>query len=232
MTGLPRHLGQAFRMAAGELGMASAARLFVHELSQLGGEALVDEACDALGREYPVFDFAAHRWLSGARDPRLDPMQDPGPVVRALGGIGRLLVVGLETDALDALVPALPGVEMGLCAEPFGVEPDMRRVLANYGGALAPVTLTELGRWAGKRSALLSFVYGTDGHTAHVVATWLRVAGPDVRAQFRSLVGWDVLGTPMRLYPRWLVETACDDFSEIVGPPHRPSASSAPPVSP
>ncbi|MDI1436493.1 hypothetical protein [Polyangium sorediatum] len=225
MTSLPRHLGQAFLMAAGELGMASAARLFVRELSQIGGEALVGEACDMLGREYPVFDFVAHRWGSGHRDPTLDPILDPAPAARALEGISRLLVIGLETDALDALVTALPGVDIGLVAEPFGVEPDMRRVLANYGDAVRPVSLTEFRRWAGRRSALLTFVYGTNGHTAHVAATWLRVAGPDVRPQFRSLVGWDVLGEPMRLHPRWLVETGRDDFSALVGPPRRSTLS-------
>ena len=208
-------------MAAGELGMASAARLFVRELSQSGGDALVGEACDVLGREYPVLDFVAHRWIHGERESRLDP----APTVRALEGITRLLVVGLETDALDVFVSALPGVEIGLVAEPFGVEPDMRRVLANYHGVLQPVSLTEFRRWVGRRSALLTFVYGTDGHTAHVAATWLRVAGPDVRPQFRSLVGWDILGEPMRLYPRWLVETNCNDFSALVGSIRRSTAA-------
>lgn len=211
MSGLPEHLGQAFLMAAGELGMASAARLFVRELARLGSDDLVAAACDALGREYPVLDFIAHRWLQGDRVTRLDPSD----VQRALQGTTRLIVVGLETDALDVLVDALPGVEIGLLAEPFGVAPDFRRVLANFGGAIRSVDLEGFRRWAGKRSALLTFVYGTDGHVAHVATTWLRVSGPDVRTQFRSLVAWDVLGEQMRLYPRWLVETSCDDFSVI-----------------
>lgn len=211
MSRLPGHLGQAFLMAAGELGMASAARLFVRELAALGGDELVAEACDSYGREYPVLDFVAHRWLQGERTFRLDLAQ----VSRALEGIKRLVVVGLETDELDGLVQALPGVEIGLVAEPFGVAPDMRRVLANFQGAIASVDLADFRRWAGKRSAILTFLYGTDGHIAHVAATWLRVSGPDVRAQFRSLVAWDVLGEPMRLYPRWLIETSCEDFSTI-----------------
>lgn len=211
MSRLPGHLGQAFLMAAGELGMASAARLFVRELAQLGGDELVAESCDVFGREYPVLDFVAHRWLEGDRDSRLDTTE----VLRALDGIKRLVVVGFETDALDTLVKALPDVEMGLVAEPFGVTPDMRRVLANFQGSLVSVPLSDFRRWAGKRSALLTFVYGTDGHIAHVASTWLRVSGPDVRAQFRSLVAWDVLGEPMRLYPRWLIETSCEDFSVI-----------------
>lgn len=211
MSRLPAHLGQAFLLAAGELGMASAARLFVRELVQLGGDALVAEAGDVFGREYPVLDFVAHQWLEEHREVGLDVTH----VQSVLAGITRLVVVGLETDALDRLVVALPGVEMGIIAEPFGVAPDMRRVLANFGGAIRTVDLADFRRWAGKRSALLTFVYGTDGHAAHVSATWLRVSGPDVRPQFRALIGWDVLGRPMPLYPRRLVETSCDDFSVI-----------------
>lgn len=211
MSRLPGHLGQAFLMASGELGMASAAHLFVRQLAQLGGDELVAEACDAFGREYPVLDAIAHEWLEGHRASTLDVTH----VARALEGITRLVIVGLEVDALDALVDALPNVEMGLVAEPFGIAPDMRRVLANFGGTLRAVDLADFRRWAGKRSALLTFVYGTDGHSAHVATTWLRVSGPDVRSQFRTLIGWDVLDQPMRLYPRWLVETSCDDFSVI-----------------
>lgn len=211
MSRLPGHLGQAFLMAAGELGMASAARLFVRELATLGGDELVTEACDSYGREYPVLDFIAHRWLHGDRTAHLDSEQ----VSRALDGIKRLVVVGLETDELDGLVQVLPGVQIGLVAEPFGVAPDMRRILANFEGAIESLELADFRRWAGKRSAILTFLYGTDGHIAHVAATWLRVSGPDIRTQFRSLVAWDVLGEPMRLYPRWLIETSCDDFSII-----------------
>lgn len=213
MTELPPALGQAFYMAATELGMCSAARLFVRELARAGGDDLVRAASDEIGRSYPVFDFVAGRFVEGDRDPRADP----GPVLAALGGVARLLVVGLEADFLDALVPALEGVELGLITESGGVEPEWRRVLANYGGRVEPVGLSEIQRWAGRRSALLAFVYGTDGHTAHVPATWLRVSGPDVRANFRSLTGWDILGRPMSVYPRWLVAASCEDFSRLVG---------------
>lgn len=211
MSRLPSHLGQAFLMAAGELGMASAARLFVRELAAIGGDELVAEACDSYGREFPVLDFVAHRWLQGDRNFSRNLTQ----VFQALEGTKRLIVVGLETDELDGLVQALPGIEIGLVAEPFGVAPDMRRVLANFQGAIVSVDLADFRRWAGKRSAILTFLYGTDGHVAHVAATWLRVSGADVRAQFRTLVAWDVLGEPMRLYPRWLIETSCEDFSTI-----------------
>ncbi|WP_437595750.1 hypothetical protein WMF28_24550 [Sorangium sp. So ce590] len=211
---LPPALGQAFRMVAAELGMRSAARLFLRELMGAGGAPLVGEARDQLGREFPVLDFVAEQWLSGGAEAPLDP----AGVLDALRGVNRLLVVGLEADGLDALVPRLSGVEAGLVTDAGGLDPDFRRVLANYDGLMEPVGLSELHRWAGRRSALLTFVYGTDGHAAHVSPSWLRVSGPDVRTQFRSLIGWDILGRPMTVYPRWMVETSAGDFSCLVGP--------------
>ncbi|WP_437874533.1 hypothetical protein [Sorangium sp. So ce513] len=217
---LPPALGQAFRMVASELGMRSAARLFVRELMEAGGAPLVREARDALGREFPVLDFIAEQRLSGGEEAPIDPQG----VLDALRGVTRLLVVGLEADGLDALAPRLPGVEVGLVTDAGGLDPDFRRVLANYDGLMVPVGLSELQRWAGRRSALLTFVYGTDGHAAHVSPSWLRVSGPDVRTQFRSLIGWDILGRPMTVYPRWMVETSAGDFSRLVGPPPRAAA--------
>lgn len=208
---LPPGLDQAFLMAATELGMCSAARLFVRELAAAGGDGLVAEARDQLGRAFPVLDFVAGRALAGEPEPPLDP----APVLRALAGIARLLVVGVEADFLDALVPRLAGVEIGLLAETGPAQADLRRVLANYGGRVRAVTLDDFQRWAGRRSALLTFVYGSDGHVAHVQGAWLRVSGPDVRTQFRSLIGWDILGRPLDVYPRWLVETHRDDFSDL-----------------
>ncbi|KYG08085.1 hypothetical protein BE21_02140 [Sorangium cellulosum] len=212
---LPPALGQAFRMVAGELGMRSAARLFLRELMAAGGAPLVREARDQLGREFPVLDFIAEQWLAG----RAEAPLDPAGVLEALRGVTRLLVVGLEADGLDALAPRLTGVEAGLVTDGGGLDPDFRRVLANYDGLMTPVELSELHRWAGRRSALLTFVYGTDGHAAHVSPSWLRVSGPDVRTQFRSLIGWDILGRPMTVYPRWMVETSPADFSCLVRPP-------------
>ncbi|MFS8068469.1 MAG: hypothetical protein ACMG6S_19090 [Byssovorax sp.] len=171
------------------------------------------DARDRLGREYPVFDFAAGRFLDGERDPPVNPAAP----VAVLAGIARLLVVGLEADFLDALAPLLGEIEIGLVTASSGAEPDWRRVLANYDGRVEPVGLSEIQRWAGRRSALLTFVYGTDGHAAHVAATWLRVCGPDVRTQFRALIGWDIFGRPMSTYPRWLVATSHEDFSHLVG---------------
>ncbi|MEO7327447.1 MAG: hypothetical protein ABI193_02635, partial [Minicystis sp.] len=203
-----------FHMTAAELGMCSAARLFIRELAAEGGDDLVREARDKLGRDYPVFDFVADGFLDGDRE----PVVDPAPVLRTLEGITRLLVVGLETDFLDALVPIAASADIGLVTDGAGMDPDFRRVLANYGGRIEPVGLSDLQRWAGRRSALLTFVYGALGETVHVSTTWLRVSGPDVRTQFRSIVGWNIFDRPMRIYPRWFVATGRSDFSHLVGP--------------
>jgi hypothetical protein len=215
---LPPALDQAFLMAAGELGMCSAARLFVRELAGEGGDALVAAARDRLGRAFPVFDFVAARFLDAERAGPIDP----SPVLEALAGIGRLLIVGLEADFLDALVPRLEAMEIGLITEAAGFELDLRRVLANFGGRVKPVDLSSFQAWAGRRSALLTFVYGTDGHVIHVSPSWLRVAGPDARTQFRSILGWDILGRPLNVYPRWLVEGSRDDLSRVIGSPEGP----------
>jgi len=226
---LPPALAQAFQMAAGELGMCSAARLFLRELHAEGGIDLVARATDRLGREFPVVDFVGQQWLDGVAPTAVDPS---GPVA-ALRGTKRLLVVGIEADYLDALLPNLKDVEVGLVTDSGGFEPDFRRVLANYDGRVSPAGLNEIQLWAGRRSSLLTFAYGSDGHTTHVSSTWLRVSGPDVRTQFRSLIAWDILGQPMSVYPRWLVATACTDFSVVVGPSLRPEdAQSLPPPPP
>lgn len=214
MNAPSQRLAQAFRAAAPELGMASTARLFLRELARDGGAAAVLAARDAFGREFPVFHSVASRWL---REPGL-----PSPPVEAardaLGGLSRVLVVGLEVDWLDRLLPRLGGVEVGLLREDLGIAADFRRVLANYDGHAVGVELAELQRWAGRRSGLLVFVYGSDGHVAHVPGGWLRVSGPDVRTQFSALVGWNILGERMEVYPRWLAETDVRDFSRLVGP--------------
>lgn len=211
---LPPRLAPAFLAAAAELGMASAARLFLREIARAGGPALVGAARDAFGRDFPVFHCMASDWLArgDAPAPRCEP------VLAALEGLARVLVVGLEVDWLDVLLPRLGGVEVGLLREDIGVAADFRRVLANYDGLAVGVELAELHRWAGRRSGLLVFVYGCDGHVAHVPGTWLRVSGPDVRTQFAALVGWNILGEPMEVYPRWLAETGVGDFSRRVGP--------------
>lgn len=209
MTALPPRLSQAFLTAAYELGMASAARLFTRELAAEGGAELVAAARDIFGREFPVWHSVASRWLADGRgvEPR------PAALEPVLAGIRRLLVVGLETDWLDLLLPRLVGIEVGLLLERAG---DARRVLANYEGLAVGVELGDLHRWSGRHSGLLTFLYGSDRHVAHVPGVWLRASGPDVRAQFAVLVGWDILGAPMDLYPRWLAETSVSDFSALV----------------
>jgi hypothetical protein len=214
MSALSPSLAPAFLAAASELGMASAARLFLREIAAAGGPPLVAAARDAFGREYPVFHCLATHWLASQRvtAPQTEAMQD------AVSGLARLLVVGLEVDWLDALLPRLAGVEVGLLREDLGVAADFRRILANYGGRVVDVELADLQRWAGRRSGLMAFVYGSDGHVAHVPGVWLRVSGPDVRTQFSALIGWNILGGRMEVYPRWLAETSVGDFSRLVGP--------------
>ncbi len=143
-------------------------------------------------------------------------MIDAERAAAALEGARRVVIVGLESDFLDALVPRLTAVELGLVTVSNGLDPDWRRVLANYDGRIAPVDLADIQRWSGRHSALLTFVYGADEDHAHVVPAWLRVSGPDVRTQFRTLAGWDVLGAPMSLFPRWLVPASRADFSQLV----------------
>ena len=42
--------------------------------------------------------------------------------------------------------------------------------------------------------------------------------GPDVRASFRTLLGWNLLGERPRLHPLYLAETSLTDFSIVIGP--------------
>lgn len=211
---LPPGLDSGFLVAATELGMASAARLFVAEVSALRGRPGVEALCDTLGRDYPVLDFVASAHLEA----RPLPTPDPAEVIAALGPLRKVLVVGVEADALDALVAALPGdAAIGLTVGGGGLEPDPDRVAANYDGRLEVVAIGNWTRWAGARSGLVTFVYGTDAQDAYVVPAYLRLVGPDVRAAFRSLVGWDVLGGAPRLHPRFLVGAPLADFSAVVG---------------
>lgn len=205
-------LGQALRVAAAELGMASAARLFVREVAAIAGADGVAELRDRLGRAYPVLDLVAGRWLADAPAHALDV----DAVIDALNGIRRLVIVGVEADALDALVPRLASVEVGLCTEGRALMPEWRRVLANYDAQVQAIGLAEVARWAGPRAAILTFVYGGDRHVVHASPQWLRVSGPDVRTLFRSLIAWDVLGGIPEVYPRWSVEVDRTTFSEVV----------------
>lgn len=209
------HLGgtlrQTFLVASGELGMCSAAWLFVRTVAG-EGDGYVEALGDELGREFPVLHAVVGEWLSGHRDPPLDVAR----ACAALDGVRRLVVVGVEAQLLDALVSHLArDVEVALLDYSV-LDMDVARVLSNWGGRLTLVSLASFQRQAGARSALLTFAYGHDDHSTHVRPAWLRVVGPDVRVQFRALVAWNVLRAPMALYPRWLVEVPSATFSAVV----------------
>jgi hypothetical protein len=211
VIGIDAGLGQSFLVAAAELGMCGAAWLFAREVAAQGGDAGIDELRDRLGRDFPVLDAVCARWLAGQRAARIDPDR----VVAHCRGARRLLVVGLEADFLDALVARLRGIELALLTHDE-LDADWERVLANYRDRVVGCSLGSFQRYAGAAGVLLTFVYGFGGEVAHVAPAWLRVIAGDVRTQFRSLVGWDVLGGEMYVYPRWLVQAPVADFSHIV----------------
>jgi hypothetical protein len=210
-------LERAFAAAAGELGHATTAWLFAREVALERGPAGVEELRDALGRAFPVLDSVARQLLGGVSAPPLDP----GPIVELCRGAARVLFVGIEAAALDLVVPALEGSRIGLVQHG---DVDWRRVLGNWGGRVEGTDLAGFQRWSGARSVLVTFSYGGTGEVLHVQPTWLRVHGPDVRAAFRALVAWDVLGGPMFLYPRWHAATPREDFSHVV-PAHARAAA-------
>lgn len=208
---LPQGLAQAFRTAAGELGHASAAELFIREIAAERGDAGVAALRDVLGREFPVADAVAERWQSGWRPGAIDAM----PVLRHLAGIRRLAIVGLESAHLDALVDALPDIEVALLAW-SALPADWERVIANCAGRVQAVDLDGIFGWAGPASAVLCFVYGrSEAGTVYAPPAWLRLNGPDMRTQFRSLIGWNVLPVPFTVYPRWFHEVQVGDFTVL-----------------
>jgi hypothetical protein len=195
-------LDQAFRLAAGELGMATAAWLFAEQASGAGGETELAALRDGLGRAWPVLDAVCEAWAGGQR-----PGQPDVPsLASVLNGIGRLVVVGLETRWMDALLPALADTTRVAMVRHGLLPADWQRVVGNYGGRLELLGLDDFQAWAGPRSALLTFVYGQEQQgRVFVMPDWLRVQGPDVRLQFRDLVGWNILPHALPVYPRWLV---------------------------
>ena len=212
MTALPTSLLDAFALAAGELGMFSASRLFCDEIFQEGGAALVGEMRELMGPIYPVLSVLAARVeVEGGV-----PAPDPRPMIEELQGIHRVVVVGAEAWIIDALADALPSVAVGVVVDatlPFSAP----RVAANLEGRATLIGLEEVTRWCGARTALLTAVYGSDGYRATVCSTWLRLMGPDTRMLFAALVGWNLLGPAMEVYPRWLQDTLVDDFTAVVG---------------
>lgn len=208
---LPLGLGQAFRTAAGELGHAGAAEVFVAEIAADRGDDGVAAFRDLLGREFPVADALAERWLGGWRPASIDT----GAVLRHLDGIRRLAIVGLESRHLDALVDALPTTDVAVLAW-SALPADWDRVIANCGGRVQAVDLDGIFGWAGPNSAVLCFVYGaSDGGTVYAPPGWLRLNGPDMRSQFRSFFGWNVLPVPFSVYPRWFHEVQVGDFTAL-----------------
>jgi hypothetical protein len=208
---LPEGLDQAFTVAAGELGMACAAWIFVENVAQEGGADGVSALRDVLGRPFPVLDAVAGQWLAGSKGLPTDPT----PVLAACEGASELVVVGVEAFFLDALVARLPPSTRCalLCHSPFDVDWD--RVLSNHGGRVSRVDLASFQSWAGPRSVLLTFAYGAGGSSTYVLPAWVRATGEDVRTQFRSLMAWNVLQAPMFVYPRWLVEIDAASFTHV-----------------
>lgn len=214
-------MSDAFALAAGELGMLTAARLFAQEAQAAGGDDALRSLRSSLGSAFPVLDAVVARSLAG------DPVPPPvvGPVREALAGCVRVLFVGLEVECLEPVVHALrpmtPELHVGVVLD-MNLPHDEQRVRANLEGldarGVALVPLTEFQRFSGHRSALVTAVYGTDGFRAAVCSSWVRIFGPDARTQFRALVGWDVLGAPLHEYPRWLSETSASDFTDLVSP--------------
>jgi hypothetical protein len=204
-------LQQAFRIAASELGMASASWLFVRETAAVDGDAGVEALRDDMGRQWPVLDTICAGWLAGTHSPTVNAQG----VLPPLQGISRLVLVGHEALWLDALVAALPAsTRIGLLqhGDPLAHWP---RVVANHGQRVELLQLADFQSWAGPRSVLMTFVYGQAQEQVFVLPTWLRVAGADVRMQFRALLGWRVLDAHMDVYPRWLVAADIHTLTDL-----------------
>jgi hypothetical protein len=202
---------QAYRVAAAELGMCDAAWRFAGELSTVGGPGVVEQVRDGLGRTFPVLDAVFSRYL--ASQPA--PSGDASSAAEACGGLRRLVIVGLEARWLDALLRRLEGVEVAVLI-PAALPGDLPRVMANLPRTVQHVTLDSFQRLAGPKSGLLSFVYGATAQAAFVLPEWVRAQGPDVRAQFRSFIGWTILDSPPDVYPRWLVEVPPTSFTALI----------------
>lgn len=212
MTPLSPALVQSFAVAATELGFCSAAWLFAEQVAAHGGDGQVQAMRDALGRTYPVLDAVCAAWLDGERQPTIDTTA----AAQALHGARTVVVVGFESIFLDALLPQLGDREVHLLSHGSVDDQTWGRMLTNFASAVHSIDLVSFQRLAGSQTALLCMVYGATAHAVHVPPAWLRLFGDDVRAQFRSFVGWDVLRRSMYVYPRWLVEVPRHDFTRIV----------------
>lgn len=208
-------LEQAFRLAASELGMASAAWLFTRQTAAAEGAAGVAALRDTMGRTWPVLDAICAGWLEGHQTLQIEP-----EVLRQdLAGAERLLLVGYEADWVDALLPELnPRLRVGLVTAGDPIT-DWERLLANHQGRIEPVEAAAFQTWSGPRSLLMSFVYGHSPQQVFVLPAWLRTTGSDVRLQFRELLGWHIMESSLALYPRWLVAAEPDTFTVLRGLP-------------
>ena len=163
-----------------------------------------------------MLDANCAAWLQGVR---LTVVQAEA-VLERLRGFSRLVIVGLESRWLDVLLEQLdPKVRVGILRH-SELSPDWERVQANLSERVVFLDLSNFQSWAGSRSALLSFVYGAgDGPEAagrpFATSAWVRASGPDTRTQFRELIGWDVLGVPLSVYPRWLVSVPREQFTAL-----------------
>lgn len=204
-------LAQAFRTAASELGMASAAWLFSGEAACHGGPAALAQLRDELGRQWPVLDAVCAARQRGSGAPAIDVA-----CLRPLwAGAQRVLLVGYEALWVDALLADLPAsVQVGLLRHGDPLT-DWQRLRDNHAARLHLLALEDFQHWAGARSLLLTFVYGEPARQLFVLPGWLRVAGPDVRLQFRALLGWRVLDVPLEVYPRWLVAAEPGLFTDL-----------------
>lgn len=212
MSKLSPALAQSFAVAATELGFCSAAWLFAEQVAAHGGDAQVQAMRDALGRTYPVLDAVCAAWLDGERAPAIDT----AAVKQVLHGAQSVVIVGFESSFLDALLPQLGDRAVHLLSHGGVDDRTWGRMLANFDHPVRSVDLVSFQRLAGSQTALLCMVYGATEHAVHVPPAWLRLFGDDVRAQFRSFVGWDVLRRSMYVYPRWLIEVPRRDFTRIV----------------
>ena len=207
-------LEQAFALTAGELGMVSASWLFAREVAAAEGLPAVSQLRDDLGRRWPVLDAVCAAFVLGESFPHVKR----DGVLQRLQGFRRLLIVGLESHWLDALLAGLPvDLRVGLLRH-SDLSPDWNRVQANLGQRISLVDLSDFQLWAGSRSAILSFVYGAGlpgAHKLFATSAWARAWGPDTRTQFRELIGWDVLGVPLSVYPRWLVSVPKEQFTAV-----------------
>ncbi len=202
---------QAFRLAASELGMATAAWLFVQETAADADTDGVAALRDSMGRAWPVLDAVCAGWMAGDRSPQVAA----DALLPLLDGATRLVLVGYEAAWIDALLEQAPAsLRIGLVqvGDPLANWP---RMLSNHGGRVEPLSLADFQSWAGPRSVMLTFVYGATASQVFVLPAWLRAAGPDVRLQFRSLVGWRILDAPLEIYPRWLVAADLQTLTEL-----------------